>query len=41
MTVGGFKAVPWGLVSVAGRSADYYINIDTSFGYTFLIGTTE
>ena len=34
VTVGGFKAVPWGLLSVAGRSADYYTNIDTSFGFT-------
>jgi hypothetical protein len=34
ITVGGFKASPWGLLAVAGRSADYYINIDTSFGYT-------
>lgn len=34
VTLGGFKAAPWGLVAVAGRDADYYINIDTSFGYT-------
>ena len=34
ITVDGFKAVPWGLLAVAGRSADYFINIDTSFGYT-------
>lgn len=34
LTVGGFKAVPWAMLGVAGWNADYYINIDTSFGYT-------
>ena len=34
ITVEGFKISPWGLAAVAGRDADYYRNIDTSFGFT-------